>query len=455
MSRAAAVSAAVSAAVLPLQQHANVDSSGCLTLKPSVSPVHALPRASVPPRQALTHPDFEGKLSVVLAGYEHGPKNVYDMLRTNAGLSGRFTETLRLADMAPAACAELLGRELSREYKLRLSVAAATAAPGAFERLAALPGWANGRDVRALARKANQRHANRVAPQVERGDADDALLSTLCAEDLVEEARAMENERRARAAPAGGVGAGFDEPGGGKGPAFEAAGAQASAPPLAAVAAAPAAVEKAPQEPSPRCAAAGADEAGGQNEERQPAAEPPPIPALDDLANVLGPQAALEDVRRALEECAAGRPREELLLGVAEAGRAAAAERLREQAEAALRALHFEERRAAEAESRRLRAVREADELAKERERLRGEAERAAAESGERGRLEERAARVEEARKRRLAAASEEAEEESAQRKLKHAGVCVQGFRWVKREGGWRCAGGSHFVSDEQLAGMS
>ncbi|OAL25146.1 hypothetical protein AYO22_05023 [Fonsecaea multimorphosa] len=41
--------------------------------------------------------------------------------------------------------------------------------------------------------------------------------------------------------------------------------------------------------------------------------------------------------------------------------------------------------------------------------------------------------------------------EAEAQKKLKMMGVCVAGFRWVKQNGGYRCAGGSHFVTDSQL----
>lgn len=41
--------------------------------------------------------------------------------------------------------------------------------------------------------------------------------------------------------------------------------------------------------------------------------------------------------------------------------------------------------------------------------------------------------------------------EEIAQSKLRQMGVCVQGFRWIKEAGGYRCAGGSHWVGDSQL----
>ena len=50
--------------------------------------------------------------------------------------------------------------------------------------------------------------------------------------------------------------------------------------------------------------------------------------------------------------------------------------------------------------------------------------------------------------------AEEEArkKEAQAQQKLRTMGVCVAGYRWIKQQGGYRCAGGSHFVPDAQLA---
>ncbi|RAH86735.1 hypothetical protein BO86DRAFT_444640 [Aspergillus japonicus CBS 114.51] len=42
-------------------------------------------------------------------------------------------------------------------------------------------------------------------------------------------------------------------------------------------------------------------------------------------------------------------------------------------------------------------------------------------------------------------------QEEAAQQKLQEMGVCPVGFRWIKQATGYRCAGGSHFVSSAQL----
>ncbi|RFU29072.1 hypothetical protein B7463_g7259, partial [Scytalidium lignicola] len=45
----------------------------------------------------------------------------------------------------------------------------------------------------------------------------------------------------------------------------------------------------------------------------------------------------------------------------------------------------------------------------------------------------------------------ERRKEQATQHKLKHMGLCVMGFRWIKQPGGYRCAGGAHFVSNVQL----
>ncbi|CBF78777.1 hypothetical protein AN7246.2 [Aspergillus nidulans FGSC A4] len=71
----------------------------------------------------------------------------------------------------------------------------------------------------------------------------------------------------------------------------------------------------------------------------------------------------------------------------------------------------------------------------------------------ERRRLEELKRRAELEILRKIREAEEQArrKEQQLQQKLRHMGRCVAGFQWIKQATGYRCAGGSHFVSNEAL----
>jgi hypothetical protein len=53
--------------------------------------------------------------------------------------------------------------------------------------------------------------------------------------------------------------------------------------------------------------------------------------------------------------------------------------------------------------------------------------------------------------KRKEALAEAHRKEQANQMKLRQMGVCVAGFQWIKQSGGYRCAGGTHWVFDAQL----
>ncbi len=42
-------------------------------------------------------------------------------------------------------------------------------------------------------------------------------------------------------------------------------------------------------------------------------------------------------------------------------------------------------------------------------------------------------------------------EEKRIQDKIKHIGKCPMDFEWIKEDGGYRCAGGSHYLTDAEL----
>ena len=110
----------------------------------------------------------------------------------------------------------------------------------------------------------------------------------------------------------------------------------------------------------------------------------------------------------------------------------------------------LEEARRAEEEARRrhkeeLKRIQKEKEL-KEQERLKRIAQEREArrrqQAEERRRiLEEKRQRWEEERRKR----------EETQRRLRAIGKCPAGFVWHKMGGGWRCSAGGHFVSDEEL----
>ncbi|KAB8277636.1 hypothetical protein BDV30DRAFT_234507 [Aspergillus minisclerotigenes] len=75
-----------------------------------------------------------------------------------------------------------------------------------------------------------------------------------------------------------------------------------------------------------------------------------------------------------------------------------------------------------------------------EKERLQREIERRAKET-----------ELERLRKLREEAEKQRCKEQEAQKKLRTMGVCCMGFRWITQAQGYRCAGGSHYVSNAKL----
>ncbi|KAJ7241901.1 P-loop containing nucleoside triphosphate hydrolase protein [Mycena haematopus] len=134
-----------------------------------------------------------------------------------------------------------------------------------------------------------------------------------------------------------------------------------------------------------------------------------------------------------------------------------------QQLQADIQAAEVERKRQEDAIERAERSLREA--AAREQERI-AEAKKleakARADNDEAKRLEkirieeclareERERRARELEAQRKAVELERKKEAKAQAALRSMGVCEAGFRWIKQSGGYRCAGGFHFVTDAQL----
>eukprot|EP00956_Cyclotella_meneghiniana_P042881 scaffold249342_cov62-Cyclotella_meneghiniana.AAC.2 len=106
---------------------------------------------------AMTNPEYAGVV-VVIAGY---PKDIDDMLRSNAGLKSRFTHTISFPDWDPSDCVNCFtDRAQSKGFKLPDN-SALTLGSG-FKKLATLDGFGNARDVDAIWKAASRYRSDRI-----------------------------------------------------------------------------------------------------------------------------------------------------------------------------------------------------------------------------------------------------------------------------------------------------
>jgi len=341
---------------------------------------------------AMTDPKYAG-LVIAIAGYQ---ADISDMLDTNPGLKSRFTHFFEFPDWTAADCVSLFVKRASAQNYALAPAAAAALAEG-LEQLLSLDGWGNARDVDKLWKASLQHRADRVcaAPETEK---------TLAEADVQPAVGAMLAARR-------GTPAGRRIP------------KQGAHLPMQARSAEPPAYHHEAADTRDADAEAGVEE-GPQGEA--------------DAVNAPGhggrDAGVSDEVWAELQQAKAD----------AEAREAQLQRELEEQ-------MREEERRVQELQKQledELERVRREMEAAEEQQRLEAE-RRARAEHEARVERERLAA---EARRRELERLqAEKRREQAIQEKLRQISPCPAGFQWFKTGGGWRCGGGSHFVSDAQL----
>ncbi|KAI9925314.1 hypothetical protein MW887_006242 [Aspergillus wentii] len=346
----------------------------------------------------ITKPKFEKKLIIILAGYDG---DINRLMTINPGLTSRFPHSMEFNGLNPDDCFKLLtnllqGRrkkvhEKGKEFDISAlegpTSQFANEVRSRFSILSQIPNWANARDVQTLAKAIF-------------GKTMQSVIGTRLAveeKNILAEMDSMITDRtnRSNVTP--------------------------SLPPINLQ---PVAVDDQTATPTETKTSTTTTMAMRQKSpERQESLPEPKVPEASDgrdagVTNEIWNQ-LLDDKRRAeLEE--------------EEYQQALKDER---EAEEATRKL-AEETRAAEKQ-------RHDDDEAKrrhEQDRLQRELER---------RIREE--KLERLRRKKAEMEAERKKEQQAQQKLRDMGVCCMGYRWIKQSNGYRCAGGSHFVSNAQL----
>ncbi|KAH7394503.1 P-loop containing nucleoside triphosphate hydrolase protein [Pyrenochaeta sp. MPI-SDFR-AT-0127] len=356
----------------------------------------------------LTKPKFAGKLITILAGYD---KDIDRLMSMNPGLSSRFPESVIFNHLDPETCLELLIKVLvdlqkRKKAPLDLSVLMQPCFTTKqrilelFRNLSELESWGNGRDVKSLAKSMFGRLISTAVPPI----TTLVLTETIVLGNM----ESMLDERSQRNAAVG-------------------TSRFSNRQPLHPIA-------QPHQQKVPTAPKQDSTIKIAQPSQAPPATEVKVEKQKDDVEvakKVSSPQEEPED------------PIDSILKAKRDPG---VSDAVWEQLERDKHAMIAKER-----EFRRLQ-----DEKRQEQERIEEliRAEKAAADEEERRRLEAEKVAAELERRRRdeeLAAIEREREMERQRQKKLMMGRCPVGFRWIKQFNGYRCAGGSHWLSDAAL----
>ncbi|KAG7098432.1 hypothetical protein E1B28_000384 [Marasmius oreades] len=366
----------------------------------------------------MTQERYMSKLVIILAGYDD---DMNQLMKVNTGLSSRFTEEVVFHHMKPAHCLQVLDKELRKQEVVVDEICdescnANVEMRDIIEKLSEIPSWGNIRDMMTLSKQMVQIAFINNEPG--------ASPLKLAAEDVLSCFRTMLNERHVR---------------------HTSSSISSNRKTRSSFTNQPPPVQLPPSLPPPpptksKTKTQTAPPTGQTKEKSSssPASKPKPKPkpvATDEDVDDERDQGVSDDVWNQLK-----RYKEAQLM---------------KQREIEKAARDLENKRKEEEKARKLAAklaeeVRAAESQRKEEEKARIQQLKARAEAARRQELKAKAERerLEAIRKEQE---RQQREEVRAQRRLREMGVCVAGYQWVKESNGYRCRGGSHFVSDGQL----
>lgn len=348
----------------------------------------------------LTKSTFMDKIVVILAGYD---KDINNLIAVNPGLSSRFPEQIVFKDMRPEHCLEVLNRSIeeqqirtppltNRDSQVHLDMI------GLLKQLGSLPSWGNARDIKSLAKT--------MIGSVFRTQSSPTGALAISAEDVLYHTKVMLQERQNR-----GFALPLTER---RDPSnqFQGLTALPPAPPHRLPSAITTTqVTKIPETQKEKLVAPEI-----QIEESCRDAGVP-----DDVWLQLQADSEATKAESTISDAAISQQEEEFRAMVTRENEKIATLKQIVQAQADDEAEVQEVKRKQEEARRGERAAREVREKTKEKlERM----------------------RLQMVRQKR---------EEQVQVKLQQMGVCCVGYQWIKQAEGYRCAGGSHYVTNGRL----
>ena len=347
----------------------------------------------------LTKPTFMDKIVVILAGYDN---DINNLISVNPGLASRFPEQIVFRNMSPEHCLEVLKREVEKEEILSPPLAD----PGSkvhkemvilLKQLASLPSWGNARDIKTLAKN--------MIGSVYRTQSLSSDVLAISEDEVLRHTKIMLQERKDRSTNL----------------------------PSNTTSGPPPDLRQQFQDPRPLIPTA------TKTTQANKAAEPPtesfealPSPSPPD-GSVPRDDGVPDEIWTQLQT--------DILTQNAQIQISPATIRDHESALAAAIAAQDEKQAALTQAQDAAEDEPDVQKLKQMRERAR--LEERDADAARRKAMEElEKVRVREVRQRR---------EERVQVRLREMGVCCAGYRWIKQGDGYRCEGGSHFVSNGQL----